>query len=262
MKGDGNLASLNNLGGIHYEMMKRCYNPKSVMWDTYGALGIKVCEEWHNRDKFKEWARQNGYEKRLRLQRYDSTKDYRPENCYFGDKLKAKGGFNQKAKIHARITKRRKEELGLKRYSDSRLFNIHGHMIARCYNPNDAAYANYGGRGIRVCDEWRAKGGEGIYNFIKWAKNNGWLELEDCTIQTLDRIDPNGNYYPENCRFITIQEQQRNKRNTVKHEYNGLILTLRQIALMEEIPYSKLLTLVNKNGMELTKAINTLIGTR
>ena len=252
------MADLNSLGGIHYEMMKRCYNPKSVMWKWYGEKGIGVCQEWHDREAFKKWARENGYKKGLRLERIDSGKEYSPENCYFGDKLKTKGGTNQKAKDHAKLTKERKKELGLKKYSDSRLNNIHGHMIARCYNPKDAAYSTYGGRGIKVCNEWRAKGGEGIYNFIKWAKENGWLELDDPTIQTIDRIDPNGDYCPENCRFITLQEQQRNKRNVIIHNYYGENLTLRQIAIKENVNYDKLRKMVTKEGIDIFESLKCL----
>ena len=252
------MADLNSLGGIHYEMMKRCYNPKSVMWKWYGEKGIGVCEEWHDREVFKKWARENGYEKGMRLERKDSSRDYCPDNCYFGDSLKAKHGRNQLIKEHRRLTKRRKSELGLKNYSESRLHNILSHMIDRCHNPNNAVYKNYGGRGITVCNEWRRKGGEGIYNFIKWYKENGWLELDDPTIQTIDRIDPNGDYCPENCRFITLQEQQRNKRNVVIYNYYGENLTLRQIAIKEKVNYDKLRKMVTKEGIDIFESLKCL----
>lgn len=75
------MADLNSLGGIHYEMMRRCYNPKSVMWKWYGEKGIGVCEEWHDREAFKKWARDNGYEKGMRLERKDFSSNYCPDNC-------------------------------------------------------------------------------------------------------------------------------------------------------------------------------------
>jgi len=73
----------------------------------------------------------------------------------------------------------------------------------RCYNINASDYKNYGGRGIRMCAEWY------FYPeiFIKWALGNGWKK-ELC----IDRINNDGNYTPENCRFITIKKSNKNKR--------------------------------------------------
>lgn len=94
-----------------------------------------------------------------------------------------------------------------------RLHNIYYKMRQRCNNPNSKSYPNYGGRGITYCDEW-----ETTKNFIDWALSNGYNDE-----LTLDRIDPNGNYCPENCRWITIQEQQRNRTNNRLIEWNGEI---------------------------------------
>lgn len=86
----------------------------------------------------------------------------------------------------------------------TRIYNIWGHMKDRCNREKSHAYKNYGGRGVKVCDEWA----DSFENFYDWAMNNGY---EDNL--TLDRIDVNGNYEPANCRFITMKEQNRNKRN-------------------------------------------------
>ena len=82
-------------------------------------------------------------------------------------------------------------------------------MRRRCYDPNNTYYRNYGGRGIRVCDEWHNR--KGFPRFCEWAKSNGYKEG-----LTIDRIDNNGTYCPENCKWSTRKEQSHNTRNTVK----------------------------------------------
>lgn len=92
--------------------------------------------------------------------------------------------------------------------SHTRLYNIWQNMKDRCYRINNKNYKYYGERNILVCPEWFS-----YMNFKDWALNNGYKDN-----LTIDRINVNGNYEPINCRWITIQEQQRNKRNSKKYK--------------------------------------------
>lgn len=102
----------------------------------------------------------------------------------------------------------------------TRLYIIWTGMKARCTNPNAANYADYGGRGISVCDEWKT-----FEPFLRFATANGYHDS-----LTIDRIDVNGNYEPENVRFISNYEQQSNRRNNHLIIYNGQEKTLTQWA--------------------------------
>lgn len=91
--------------------------------------------------------------------------------------------------------------------SKTRLANIFGGMLKRCYNPNQKDYSGYGGKGVRICSSWL----EDRSCFYQWALKNGY---EDHL--TIDRIDPAGNYEPENCRWITLSENASRARRARK----------------------------------------------
>lgn len=94
----------------------------------------------------------------------------------------------------------------------SRLYRVWGGMKKRCYNPNDSAYQYYGARGISICDDWL----NDFSQFREWAMANGYDETAKHGECTIDRIDVDGNYEPGNCRWVSIAEQNRNRRKKVK----------------------------------------------
>ena len=106
------------------------------------------------------------------------------------------------------------------RYKDGRkkhpLYDKWRSMIQRCANPNNQRYKYYGGRGVKVCDEWL----EYPFVFFKWCEDNGYEKgLE------IDREDNDGDYTPDNCRFVTHRENNINKRlimSTNKSGYKGV----------------------------------------
>lgn len=96
--------------------------------------------------------------------------------------------------------------------TNTRLYGTWCRMKDRCYNPNIEHYDCYGGRGITICEEWK----NNFRAFYDWSMANGYRD--DLSI---DRINVNGNYEPSNCRWATMIEQKRNKRNTVYIIDNG-----------------------------------------
>lgn len=88
-----------------------------------------------------------------------------------------------------------------------RLYKVWGGMMARCYREYTNGFKNYGGRGIKVCDEWHD-----YMKFKEWAESSGYDKYAKYGQCTLDRIDVNGDYSPLNCRWVPLSKQMENKR--------------------------------------------------
>lgn len=89
--------------------------------------------------------------------------------------------------------------------SYTRIYNVWREMKKRCNNPNSTNYKYYGGRGIKVCSEW----GHSSDAFIKWAYLHGYDDKLE-----IDRIDPDGDYEPDNCQWVTKSENLRRRRRS------------------------------------------------
>lgn len=102
---------------------------------------------------------------------------------------------------------------------DQTLMQRYKHIKERCNNPNSKSYSRYGGRGIKMCDEWS----NDYQKFEDWCFNNGYRK--DLAI---DRINNDGNYAPDNCRFVTPKENNQNRRTSRFYTINGETKNLQQ----------------------------------
>ena len=110
-------------------------------------------------------------------------------------------------------------------------------MKQRCYNKNAPNYDNYGGRGIKICDEWLRNS----KNFYIWAEHNGYRD--DLSI---DRIDVNGDYSPSNCRWATPKQQSNNRRNNIKVNLLNKTMTISEWAEYFNLDYKECKKILKK----------------
>lgn len=172
--------------------------------------------------------------------------------CECGNKKKIsfynlKSGNTKSCGCYSReIIKKRKMTHGM---FNTRIYRIYAGMKSRCYNPNRKKYPIYGGRGIKICDEWL--GEDGFMNFYNWSISNGY----DDTL-SIDRIDVNGNYEPSNCRWATTKKQGNNTTTNRYITFNGKTKTLAEWSDETGISYSALKHRIDR-GWEIEKALTT-----
>lgn len=135
----------------------------------------------------------------------------------------------------------------------TRLYTVWNNMRERCRNPQNREYVRYGGRGIKVCDEWK----NDFRAFYDWAMSSGYDETAPRGKCTLDRIDNDGNYEPTNCRWATAKDQANNTRRTRFIEFNGERHSVTEWARRLGINQSTLSMRINKYGWSVEKALKT-----
>ena len=165
-----------------------------------------------------------------------------------GDSLR-KGATQSCGCIHKEQLQQRNYTHGL---THTRLHNIWGLMIQRCYNPQTPCYEAYGGRGITVCDEWR----ESFQAFYEWAMVNGYKDN-----LTVDRKDNEKGYSPDNCRWVTRKVQANNTRRNHYINYSGEKHTVSEWAEIIGIMPDTLRCRIIR-GWSVEKALTTPLMTR
>lgn len=129
----------------------------------------------------------------------------------------------------------------------TRLYKIYQNMKSRCYNQNATKYNIYGGKGIRICNEWL----NDFMCFYDWATLNGYSDN-----LSIDRIDSDGNYEPSNCRWVTLKVQNNNTSQNHIISYNGKSQTLAAWADELKLSYKVLSERIRRNW-SIERAFNT-----
>lgn len=149
--------------------------------------------------------------------------------------------------LNAELRKARSTKHGC---AGTRIYTEWASMKSRCYYTKNKAYQRYGGRGIKVCEEWR----NSFEKFKEWALTNGYDDN-----LTIERKNVNGNYCPENCCWIPLSEQAKNRRTTLKtSDEEGNEVFAMDIAKENGIPMNIVVARLH-NGWGMQEALNTPI---
>lgn len=184
----------------------------------------------------------------LTVDHYDPERKRWACRCECGNTTFVRGDHLKDAHVKScgcASSQKSKERFTKHGMSRSRIYRIWTGMKQRCLNQNSESYADYGGRGITVCNEWA----NDFQVFYDWAVLNGYSDK-----LSIDRINPNGNYEPSNCRWATMREQERNKRTNRMVLDNGAEIVLKDYCEKYGLPYRMILKRLLR-GWELSDAI-------
>lgn len=133
-------------------------------------------------------------------------------------------------------------------YIKLRLINIWENMRQRCYNSKSSRYERYGGRGICICNEWIGESGKN--NFLLWGLNSGYKPG-----LSIERIDINKDYSPQNCKWIELSKQSKNTRRSIFVTYNNETMCVNDWCKKLNLNSSTIFSRAKKNGGDFYKAI-------
>ena len=142
-------------------------------------------------------------------------------------------GCLKKAQDKVNLTKHHRHKM-----SGTRIYQEWQGMKGRCYNSHDPRYDRWGGRGIKVCDEWK----ESFEAFYSWALSSGYSDE-----LTIDRIDNDGDYTPENCRWATQKEQSRNRSTNINITIGNSTRTLTEWCEIFQLDYKTVVSRYHNN---------------
>ena len=132
----------------------------------------------------------------------------------------------------------------------TKIYEVWKTLKQRCFNPTNISYKNYGGRGITICEDWK----NNFSSFYEWSMKNGYKEG-----LSIDRIDNNGNYCPENCRWTDRLTQANNTRTNHFITFRNQTKTIAEWARHFNLPYSNILAKLQKNNYDSEKAFAGLV---
>lgn len=134
---------------------------------------------------------------------------------------------------------------------NTRIYHIYNSIKQRCYNKNTSQYNDWGGRGIDMCDEWK----DDFQAFYDWAMSHGYDDL-----LTIDRIDVNGNYEPNNCRWVDMKIQNRNRRSNNNYTINGETRCLKEWCEILNLNYQTVQSRIHILHWNIEKALELEVG--